>query len=86
MVLMFWKPDANVYSWNTVIAVNWPADTSTCQIDRNHNAFEKSEPHGLFTNGAVCAYPTHRTPAVCLADRLAAWLRCQHRAVARELL
>jgi len=30
---MFWKPDVDVYSWNTFIAVNWPADTSTCQAD-----------------------------------------------------
>lgn len=33
MAPMFWKPDVDVYSWNPFIAVNWPADTSTCQAD-----------------------------------------------------
>jgi hypothetical protein len=35
------KPDMDVYSWNTFIAVNWPADTSTCRVDRNQPRIRK---------------------------------------------
>lgn len=41
MAPMFWKPDVDVYAWNTFIAVNWPADTPRCQVDRNQQRIRK---------------------------------------------
>lgn len=41
MAPMFWKPDVDVCAWNTFIAVNWPADTPRCQVDRNQQRIRK---------------------------------------------
>lgn len=38
------QSDVDVYSWNTFIAVNWPADTSTCQGDTSRSILSGQGP------------------------------------------